>query len=147
MSTICSYSDDLQINRDGRRHWLLRIADQGGGLGTGNPSLKVGWLADQVLFLARGRGPFQLAYGAVDVKASEVAITTLTMGSDGKGGIQAESIGLDTQVALGGAARLASAPDPFPWKKWTLWGVLGIGVILMGWMASRLIGQMNEKNP
>ena len=138
-------SDDLQINRDGRRHWLLRIADQGGGLGAGNPSLKVGWLADQVLFLARGRGPFQLAYGAVGVKASEVAITTLTIGSDGKDGIQAQSVGLGKQALLGGEARLASTPDPFPWKKWTLWAVLGLGVILMGWMASRLVGQMNEK--
>ena len=139
-------SDDLQIKRDGRRHWLLRIADQGGGLGGGNPSLKVGWLADQVLFLARGRGPFQLAYGAVGVKASEVAITTLTIGSDGKGGIQAQSTKLGTRVTLGGESRLALVLDPFPWKKWTLWAVLGLGVILMGWMASRLVGQMNEKN-
>lgn len=139
-------SDDLQIKRDGRRHWLLRIADQGGGLGGGNPSLKVGWLADQVLFLARGRGPFQLAYGAVGVKASEVAITTLTIGSDGKGGIQAQSTKLGTRVTLGGESRLALVLDPFPWKKWTLWAVLGLGVILIGWMASRLVGQMNEKN-
>ena len=140
-------SEDLQINRDGRRHWLLRIAQQGGGLGAGNPSLKVGWLAEQVLFLARGSGPFQLAYGAEGVKSGEVAITTLTMGGDGKGGIQAQSIELGTQVSLGGAARLASVPDPFPWKKWTLWGVLGMGVILLGWMASRLMKQMNDKSP
>ena len=107
--------------------------------------MKVGWLADQVLFLARGRGPFQLAYGAVGVKASEVAITTLTIGGDGKGGIQAQSTKLGTRVTLGGESRLALVPDPFPWKKWTLWAVLGLGVILMGWMASRLAGQMNEK--
>jgi Protein of unknown function (DUF3999) len=139
-------SDDLQINRDSRRHWLLRIAQQGGGLGTGVPSLKVGWLADQVLFLARGRGPFQLAYGAEGVKSGEVAITALMMGGDGKDGIQAQSIGVGSQVALGGESRLASVSDPFPWKKWTLWGVLGLGVILMGWMASRLMGQMNREN-
>ena len=138
-------SDDLQISRDGRRHWLLRIDDQGGGLGAGNPSLKAGWLADQILFLARGRGPFQLAYGAVGVKSGEVAITTLMMDADDKGGIQAQSVGLGKQMSLGGEARLALTPDPFPWKKWTLWGVLGIGVMLMGWMASRLMGQMNEK--
>jgi Protein of unknown function (DUF3999) len=139
-------SDDLQINRDGRRHWLMRIAQQGGGLGTGNPTLKAGWLADQVLFLARGRGPFQLGYGAEGVKSGEVAITALMASGDGKGGIQAQSVGLGSPVSLGGEMRLASTPDPFPWKKWTLWGVLGLGVILMGWMASRLMGQMNTKD-
>ena len=138
-------SDDLQINRDGRRYWLMRIAQQGGGLGKDNPSLKVGWLADQILFLARGRGPFQLAYGAEGVKSGEVPITTLMMNTDGKGGIQAQPINLGPSIALGGDARLARPPDPFPWKKWILWGVLGLGVVLMGWMASRLMGQMNEK--
>jgi Protein of unknown function (DUF3999) len=138
-------SDDIQINRDGRRHWLLRIAQQGGGLGKDNPSLKVGWLADQILFLARGRGPFQFAYGADGVKSGEVPIATLMTTADDKGGIQAQSVNLGSPSALGGDARLARTPDPFPWKKWTLWAVLGIGVILMGWMASRLMGQMNEK--
>ena len=88
---------------------------------------------------AEGRG--------VEDGPGEVAITTLTMGGDGKGGIQAHSIELGTQVSLGGAARLASVPDPFPWKKWTLWGMLGMGVILLGWMASRLMKQMNDKSP
>ena len=138
-------SDDVQINRDGRRYWMLRIAQQGGGLGKDNPSLKVGWLADQILFLARGRGPFQLAYGAEGVKSGEVPIAALMMNGDTKGGIQAQSINLGSPIALGGDARLAGASEPFPWKKWILWGVLGLGVMLMGWMASRLMGQMNEK--
>ena len=138
-------SDDLQINRDGRRFWLMRIAQQGGGLGKDNPSLKVGWLADQILFLARGRGPFQLTYGAEGVKSGEGAITTLMIGGEGKGGIQAQSIALGAPIPLGGEVRLARLPEAFPWKKWILWGVLGLGVILMGWMASRLMGQMNEK--
>lgn len=135
-------SEDLQINRDSRRHWLLRVAQQGGGLGAVNPSLKAGWLANQVLFLARGRAPFQLAYGAAGVKSSEVAITAFMTSGDGKGGIQAQSVGVGSPIALGGESRLASVPDPFPWKKWILWSVLGLGVILLGWMASRLMGQM-----
>ena len=138
-------SDDVQISRDGRRYWLMRIAQQGGGLGKDNPGLKVGWLADQVLFLARGRGPFQLVYGAEGVKSGEVPITSLMLGGDGNGGIRAQSIALDAPVPLGGDARLARLPEPFPWKKWILWGVLGLGVLLMAWMASRLMGQMNEK--
>ena len=138
-------SDDVQINRDVRRYWLLRIAQQGGGLGKDNPSVKVGWLADQILFLARGRGPFQLVYGAEGVKSGEVAITSLMNGGEGKGGIRAQSIASGAPTPLGGEARLAGFSEPFPWKKWVLWGVLGLGVILMGWMASRLMGQMNEK--
>jgi Protein of unknown function (DUF3999) len=139
-------SDELKLSRDSRRYWLLRIAQQGGDVGAGVPNLKAGWLADQILFLARGRGPFQLAYGAEGVKSGEVAITALMASSDSKSGIQARPIGLGSQISLGGEARLASIPDPFPWKKWTLWGALGLGVILMGWMASRLMGQMNKEN-
>ncbi len=138
-------SDDLQIDRDSRRDWLLRVAQQGGGLGASNPSLKAGWLADQVLFLARGRGPFQLAYGAAGVKSGEAAIAVFVASGDGKGGIHAQSIGLGSQVSLGGEARLASVADPFPWKKWSLWAVLGMGVVLLGWMAIRLMAQIHEK--
>lgn len=137
-------SDDLQINRDSRRHWLLRVAQQGGGLGSDVPNLQVGWLPDQVMFLARGRGPFQLAYGAVGVKSGESSIANLTNKTDGTGGIEAKPITSGAPVSLGGEARLSAAPDPFPWKKWLLWGILGLGVLSMAWMASRLMNQMNH---
>ena len=139
-------SDDLQINRDSRRHWLLRVAQQGGGLGKEIPRMQIGWLPDQVMFLARGPGPFQLAYGAGGAKPGESSIANLMINADAKGGIQAQPIEAGSPVPLGGEDRLVSAPDPFPWKKWLLWGILGVGVLLMAWMASRLMGQMKQES-
>ncbi len=43
------------------------------------------------------------------------------------------------QQELGGAARLAEVID---WKRWSLWGALVAGVLILGAMAWRLMRQM-----
>ena len=44
------------------------------------------------------------------------------------------------QTELGGEARREDAVD---WKRWSLWAALGAGVLLLGFMAWRLMHQMN----
>ena len=43
------------------------------------------------------------------------------------------------QNELGGAARLRAAID---WKRWSLWGALVVGVLILGAMAWRLMRQL-----
>src|SRR4029453_11838046 len=50
-----------------RRYFKLAVAEKGGGLGGGAPSLEVAWMPEQLLFVARGAGPFALGYGRAQV--------------------------------------------------------------------------------
>ena len=48
--------------------------------------------------------------------------------------------------ALGGAELLTPKRE-LPWKKWILWAVLLLGVVLLGWMAARLAKQLGSSSP
>ena len=52
-----------------RRYFKLAVAEKGGGLGGGTPALEVSWMPEQLLFVARGAGPFALGYGRAQVRA------------------------------------------------------------------------------
>jgi hypothetical protein len=53
-----------------RRYFKLTVAEKGGGLGGGAPVLEVAWMPEQLLFVARGAGPFALGYGRAQVEPS-----------------------------------------------------------------------------
>jgi hypothetical protein len=135
------------------RYWLLRVDQRGGGLGNGMPELNVGWVPHQLVFAARGVSPFQMAYGNRDAKPAAYAIETLLPGyRDNEGGnvrvaktgtqiVNVSTTGAQSQTELGGEARLANVID---WKRWSLWGALLLGVLVLGAMAWRLIKQLGS---
>ena len=134
----------VSLARDSNRYWLLRVSQAGGGLGQGAPALNFGWLPDELLFVARGRAPFQLVYGAHGVSSGDVAVTSLLGASKGNGAIESRPASFAEPIALGGTAKLMPPAEPFAWKKWLLWGVLGAGVVLLALMAQRLMGQLQK---
>jgi hypothetical protein len=106
------------------------------------------------VFAARGEPPFQLAYGNREAKPAAYAIETLIPGYREAGGakIRAAKTGAQQTInpsgakaleqrELGGEARLKEAID---WKRWSLWGALVLGVLVLGAMAWRLVRQLNE---
>lgn len=139
-------SPDLQIGGAmAPRHWLLR-AQPPDGLGQGAPGLEFGWTPHELVFLARGSGPFQLAYGAAQVVPVYYPLTGLLAEverdvGDAVTNSKIRSAGLGPEAALGGEERLA-VQVVVPWKKWLLWGILIAGVAVLGWMAHRLLRQM-----
>ncbi len=130
-------NSSLSIRPTPHRYWLARVDTRGGGLGRGVPRLHVGWLPHEVVFLARGAGPFTLAYGSSKVHAA-AALGAIPPG------VSIESATLAEPVALGGDARLAPAATARVfWSKSTvLWTVLGIGVALLALMAYRLAREL-----
>lgn len=121
------------IDPRGHRYWLARVDVRGGGLGQGSPKLSVGWLPHDVVFLARGAGPFTLVYGSRK---------TETAGSLGAipDTVAIVPARLAEPQTLGGAARIG--PERRSWalgsKSAILWAVLAIGVALLAFMAYRL---------
>jgi hypothetical protein len=105
------------------------------------------------VFAARGEPPFQLAYGNREAKPAAFSIQTLIPGyrDDELRTIRAAKPGAQqtfsvreaqaqAQMELGGEARREDAID---WKRWSLWGALGLGVLALGAMARRLMRQMS----
>lgn len=139
-------SADLAVGPHTARYWLLRVDQRGGGIGRAAPSLRAGWLPNQLLFIARGAPPFKLAYGAVNVGSAEVAIDHLLPGYQQGGALTA------LRAEVGAPTELMSVPatapkPPLPWKKYILWTTLVLAVALLGWMAYRLTRQMESRKP
>jgi hypothetical protein len=147
-------SPELQAGVATERYWLLRVDQRGGGIGSGAPKLEAGWVPASLVFAARGEPPFQLAYGSREAKPAAYAIETLIPGYRDSSGakIRAAKTGAQQTVnpsgaqslaqrELGGEARLKEVVD---WKRWSLWGALVVGVLVLGGMAWRLARQLNE---
>jgi len=125
------------------RYWRLHIDPDAGGLGRGLPRLRAGWLAQHIVFPARGGSPFVLAYGSATVRANALPIQSLVPGYGTPAApAMATARPQSTNVeALGGAERLTRPVDA---KRWALWSTLALGVIVLGWMAWRLARQMSD---
>jgi hypothetical protein len=129
--------DQLQLSGQVVRQLKLEVDDRGGGLGAQAPELSVAVQATQVVFLARGEGPFTLAVGNAEAKAANLPLNTLipdfvpqrlaTLGT---------AQPTTAPVANMAAATVIAAPAPgVDFKRLGLWAVLVAGVLLLGWMA------------
>ncbi len=127
------------------RYWLLRVEQKNGGIGSGVPQMQVGWQPHQLQFVTRGSAPFQLAYGSSQIKPGEFQMqNVLPKAGQDQAELKIQSAQTGAQITLGGAARLSPPAPSLPWKKWILWAVLGVSVLLLGWMAYRLVKQMEH---
>jgi hypothetical protein len=157
-------SPDIQVSASSERWWMIRVDQRGGGVGSGLPVLHTGWVPHQLVFAARGAPPFMLAYGKHGNRGAEAGslpIESLIPGYREDGGASVRSVKTGAkptvnvqttfagsqaaQKELGGPARLQEQVD---WKRWSLWGVLALGVLVLGAMAWRLVKQLgNPQGP
>ncbi|MCG8325173.1 MAG: DUF3999 domain-containing protein [Thiotrichales bacterium] len=130
----------IAASRD--KHWQLEVTTEN-GLGTAMPEMRVAWEAGDLYFLARGEGPFTLAYGHAaltePVKPVQALVKLLN---------DPDKSELVDHATLGEAIVLRGEPalEPqrqIPWQRLLLWTVLGAGVLVLGAMAIRLVKQMN----
>jgi Protein of unknown function (DUF3999) len=131
-------NDAITIPRNSDRYWLARLDQASGPITDGTPKLEATWNAEDVVFLARGNGPFLLAYGNASAVAATASLSALLSG------VTVLPAQLDTPHSLGGPAKLLPAPRAFPWKLSVLWAVLGLGVVLLAWMAYRLSRELGK---
>ncbi len=125
------------------RHWRVRISEAGGGIGQGVPRLEVSWIPSEVVFLARGKGPFKLLYGNADAQSLALTPGAILnpMGSEDVShpSLQPGRATLEAAYLLGGPARLTPAAPRPDWKRWILWTILLVGVGVLAFMAWRLL--------
>jgi len=137
--------DPVSIPMVSDRYWRLEIESEDSGLGGSPPVLKLGYIPHELLFLARGAGPFTLAFGSYQAEPATAPANPLLQmvnRKDRGGLIRRASTG--EIVPLAGADGLIPPPAPLPWKRYLLWAVLILGVAAVGWLAWGLYRQMQS---
>ncbi|HME39887.1 MAG TPA: DUF3999 domain-containing protein [Steroidobacteraceae bacterium] len=131
----------MDIGTDSDRYWLARAANFSGASSANPPHLQVSWTPSEVVFLARGEGPFMLAYGSAMAPSAQTDLSPMPSA------VMVAHAALGAPLQLGGQARLAAPPAAISWKRPLLWAVLGLCVCLLAWMAYRLSQEMGENAP
>lgn len=138
-------SPELPVRSAAERYWLVKVDPKGGGIGAGSLALEIGWVPHEVVFAARGAGPFVLGYGNREVKGGALPIgAVLPRQRDGAQAALAEpaKVGAAATQPAPAASLLRGFFDNRDAKKWILWAVLVAGVGVLAWMAFRLLNQM-----
>lgn len=131
------------VNCAAARYWRFETRSLS-GIGRKVPVLQLGWIPHELLFVARGEGPFTLAYGSAVVKRSEQPLDAmLAVLSKKSGRDSVKEAHIKQTIVLGGEKCLLPPAPPLPWKTWILWAVLIGGVAILGVMVWRLYCQMN----
>ncbi len=138
---------DIYPGVNTHRYWRMRVFAEAGQLG-GEPVLKLGWIPEQLLFIAQGEAPFSLAYGSGRVAQASLTLSQLIgEQSQQQQDKLIKSARLGAKVELGDTSRLEPEKPPTDWKRYTLWGVLVLGVLLLSFMVLRLYKQMDQTPP
>jgi hypothetical protein len=133
---------ELSINRIMDRYWQLEILTNNGA-GSEAPLLELGWVPDDLYFLARGQGPYVLAFGNAQINAPDQPVDALmnVLGTDVEDKLAAAARPGEELVLKGDAALLQQRK--IPWQRIMLWAVLLCGVLVTAVMAWRLVRQIN----
>jgi hypothetical protein len=107
--------------------------------------VSLGLAGRQLLFLARGGGPFVLAIGNAKAELADLAPATLIPGYESSAAppISPARLGALAGMAVPPVPSSASALTP-NWKTVTLWAILLTGVAGIGAMALYLLRQMKK---
>jgi Protein of unknown function (DUF3999) len=130
------------------RFWRLQFDQSGGGIGTDNPTLNLGWLPNSVVWNARGKAPFTLHVGDNPSIVNTIPITTMLPEYDTQH-INALPVAFlkpnaatQSRPVTTPAGTWVSPPD---YKIWLLWGGLVLGVLLLAGMAYSLLKAERKK--
>jgi hypothetical protein len=134
----------IDIPRQRFRTLRVRIAAKGGGLGASQLRLKVYTVPEQLVFVARGAGPFTLAFGRAgappgafdaDELVGLVGETLLTLPPN--------TTNVGALIPLGGEAVLLE-PKVVNTKQIALWTVLLVAVGLLAALSIRLLKRVEK---
>jgi hypothetical protein len=146
---------DIAVGSIGERDWMLRVDQKGGGLGAGEAKLEIGWVPHEVVFAARGAGPFSVAFGNEKSKPGAAPISAvLPRRGDGEDALVAQPARLGAITGSAEEPSLFKEPARFAQRlvdrrdvrKWLLWSALVAGVLFLGWMAFRLLGDVGKRS-
>lgn len=101
-------------------------------------ALEIGWTPLELRFIAQGKAPFRLVYGSRQTQSVFPMRFDETLANT-----HAENVTVGQEVVLSPVE--AEILPTRPWLTWLLWGVLGSAVVVLLWMAKRLLGEMKQE--
>lgn len=138
-------SGDLAMPVVQTAQWVLRPQYHSGTNPNLNSVLRLGWTPASLVFLASGKGPYQLVFGR-----NGATPATLPLSQVAPGFTQEELLALPVAtaarvVALTSDAPIEKTPDGAGLRLAALWAALLLGVAVLGFFAWRLLSQMKEE--
>lgn len=142
-------SGDLAMPVVQTTQWVLRPQTEDMALPATAPVLRLGWTPETLVFLASGKGPYQLVFGKADAAQAALPLSQVAPGYDAA---ELRSLPIATAGALTAhAGAIDAAPVPAsntaPWRLAALWSTLLLGVGVLGFFAWRLLSQMKQEQP
>jgi hypothetical protein len=131
----------LSVGRRGERYWKLRPLAKSEGP---PPELEVHWRPAEIVFVKKGEGPFTLAFADPQAKSEALPISSL---------MPSYERGAETKLPQAFPGNVQGAPPVTGLQKYmgevspkrvALWAVLVIAVLVLGFMAWRLQGQVKD---
>lgn len=119
----------------------FEILQNGASLQEDDSQIRLGYVPDNLHFLARGEPPFILAYGSVDHRVSYGEASLQKM-IDENSGFSSSIAEIAESVVLGGEEALVD--NKVSEKTLLLWLVLVGGVLLLGYMSWSLVVKMKD---
>lgn len=133
-------SEPARVVRADVRYLRLQNLHPEGGAGASVPELEINHHPDQLLYAARGDGPFELVFGHHAARRSAFSAEDLLSMLP-----EAAWLALpDSDTTLGkletiaGPSALVAPPPPPPLRKYALWAVLVLAVLVLAWAAFKL---------
>ncbi|MBB3241555.1 hypothetical protein FHW68_003081 [Pseudomonas sp. Tn43] len=130
--------NELQLPGQTVQQFKLTVDERGGGLGAEAPTVRFAVRSTQLVFLARGAGPYTLALGNATVKAANLPLSTLIPDYSAAKLAALGKATVEGGVVVTPAATVPAVADP-NWKKFGLWAVLLLSVLFLGAMAFSLL--------
>jgi len=134
-------SPALVLGPNTHRYWLLRVDMKAGGIGSGALGVKAGWTPRELIFNARGGGPFRLSYGNAKAESGALPLETMVPDLRPDRAPKIALVGAGAPNKVAGSAAMSPGIDA---KAWGLWAALAAGVAVLAWMAWTLSRQMQK---
>jgi hypothetical protein len=138
-------SGDLAMPVVQTAQWVLRPQYHSGTNPNLNSVLRLGWTPASLVFLASGKGPYQLVFGRNGATSAALPLSQVAPGFT-----QEELLALPVATAakvvtLTSEAPIEKTPDGAGLRLAALWAALLLGVAVLGFFAWRLLSQMKEE--
>lgn len=142
-------SPDIALNELVVNRLRLSLDQRAGKLGEAPPTLQIGFVPREIVFLARGDGPFVLAWGASGIQRVDLPLSTLLPEHDGQAQLPARQASLSLAESTRNepaatAGKAAAAESGTASSKWILWLVLLTGLLILGGMVRALTRQLRQ---